>query len=136
MACQEFSQKARREMAELASGLMEDLRAAFAERKLYDKNLFASFNVEVSLQEDYEKACLELGHYSGEAFKGSGIKLHLLRRLDPGFGPAASGEIAEVLRDRPILVAETGRQEGRRPPGAASLMEGIARRRKMDIVFI
>jgi hypothetical protein len=135
MACQDFSQKARGEMAELASGLLDDLRAAFAEKKLYDKNLFASFNVEVSLQEDDEKACMELGHWSGEAFKGSGIKLHLIRRLDPGFGPAASGKIAKVLRHRPILVAETGRQEGR-PPDLGSILEGIAKRRKMDIVFI
>jgi hypothetical protein len=135
MACQDFSQKARKEMAELASGLLDDLRAAFANKKLYDKNLFASFNVEVSLQEDDEKASMELGHWSGQAFKGSGIKLHLLRRLDPGFGPAASEKIAEVLRDRPILVAEMGRQEGR-PPDLGSLLESIAKRRKMDIVFI
>jgi hypothetical protein len=135
MACQDFSQESRREMAELAATLLEDLRAAFAEKKLYDKNLFASFNVEVNLQEDDEKACMELGHWSAGAFKGSGIKLHLLRRLDPGFGPAASGKIAKVLRDLPLLVAETGRQEGR-PPDLSSILEGIAKRRKMDIVFI
>jgi hypothetical protein len=135
MACQDFSQNARREMAELAATLLEDLRAAFAEKKLYDKNLFASFNVEVNLREDNEKVCMELGHLSSDAFKGSGIKLHLLRRLDPGFGATASGKIAKVLRDRPILVAETGPQE-RRAADLGSILEDIARRRKMDIVFI
>jgi hypothetical protein len=135
MACQDFSQKARREMAEMASNLLEDLRAAFADKKLYDKNLFASFNVEVNLQEDNEQVCMELGHWSVDSFSGSGIKLHLLRRLDPGFGATASGKIAKVLRDRPILVAETGPQE-RRPPDLGSIMEDIARRQKMDIVFI
>jgi hypothetical protein len=135
MACQDFSQKARREMAEMAANLLEDLRVAFADKKLYDKNLFASFNVEVNLQEDNEQVCMELGHWSADAFCGSGIKLHLLRRLDPGFGVTASGKIAKVLRDRPILMAETGPQEGR-AADLSSILEDIARRRKMDIVFI
>jgi hypothetical protein len=135
MACQDFSQKARRGMGELASSLLEDLQAAFADKKLYDRNLFASFDVEVNLKEENKHVCMELGHWSSDAFSGSGIKLHLLRRLDPGFSPEASGEIAKVLRDQPILVVEKGPQE-RSPPDLESTLEGIARRRKMDIVFI
>jgi hypothetical protein len=135
MACQDFSQKARREMAEQAAGFLEDLRTAFADKKLYDKGLFASFPVEVNLQEETDKACMELGHWYDGAFKGSGIKLHLLRRLDPGFGATASEKIAEAQREGPILVAEIGPEE-RRPPDLSSILEGIARKRKMDIVFI
>jgi hypothetical protein len=135
MACQDYSQKAQREMAELGALLLEDLRAAFAEKKLYDKKLFASFPVEVALQEENEQVCMELGHWCNDAFNGSGIKLHLLRRLDPGFNTTASGKIAETLREGPILVAETDQDE-RVPPDLVGIMEGIARRRKMDIVFI
>jgi len=135
MACQDFSQNARGEAAELAATLLADLREAFADKKLYDKKLFASFNADVKLQEENGHIFLELGHSSGEAFNGSGIKLHLLRRLDPGFDPAASEKIAKALRNRFILVAETGPQE-RRPSNLAAILEGIAERRKMDIVFI
>jgi hypothetical protein len=135
MACQYFSQNARGEAAELASSLLADLRAAFADRKLYDKKLFASFNADVKLQEEDGHICLELGHWSAGTFNGSGIKLHLLRRLDPGFGPAASEKIAKALSSQSILVAEMGPQE-RQPPNLATALKGIAERRKMDIVFI
>jgi hypothetical protein len=135
MACQYFSQKARREAAEMAAALLADLRAAFSDTKLYDKKLFASFNADVELHEENGHICLELGHWSGGTFNGSSIKLHLLRRLDPGFGPEASEKIAKALRNQSTLVAERGPQE-RQPPNLAATLEGIAERRKMDIVFI
>jgi len=113
----------------------EDLAPAFAERKLYDRNRFTSCNVVFRVTQDTGKVCVEFGHKSGEEFIGSDLKLYILRRLDPGFG-ADSARIAEAMKkDRPVIIVKAS-QQIRRLLDVDYVLEWIAEKRKMDIVYL
>ena len=134
--CTDYSQDAQRELSDLVNCVLEeDLRPAFVERRLYDRNLFASYSVAFRVQKDNGNACIEFGHKSGEEFVGSDIKLHFLRRLDPGLGPAASERIAKSMKRRSAMVVEAS-QQTRRMLDIDYVLEWIAKKRKMDIVYL
>jgi hypothetical protein len=135
--CTNYSRDAQKDLSDIVNSILEeDLRPAFVERKLYDRNLFASYSVAFRVQKDCGNVCIEFGHKSGETFVGSDIKLHFLRRLNPGFGPGASKRIAEAMKNNnPTMVVEASLQT-RRMLDVDYVLEWIAKKRKMDIVYL
>ncbi len=134
--CTNYSQEAQKELSELANSILEeDLRPAFIERKLYDKNSFASHSVAFRVKKDNGNVCIEFGHKSGERFVESDLKIRFVRRLDPGFGPADSKRVAEAMKDGLAMVIEAG-QQTRRMLDVDYVLEWIAKKRKMNIVYL
>jgi hypothetical protein len=134
--CTGYSQEAQKSLYDLASAILEeDLRPAFVERRLYDRNFFASYSIAFRVQKENGNVCIEFGHRSGETFIGSDIKLHFLRRLNPGFGPAASKVIDEAMKKGPTMVVEASLQT-RRMLDVDYVLEWIVKKRKMDIVYL
>jgi hypothetical protein len=134
--CTDHSQDAQIGLYDLANSVLEeDLRPAFAERRLYDRNLFASYSVAFRVLKGNGNVCIEFGHESGEEFVGSDIKLHFIRRLDPGLGPAASEMVAGVMKSGLAMAVEAS-QQTRRMLDIDYVLEWIAKKRKMDIVYL
>lgn len=134
--CTDYSKNAQKGLYDLVNSVLEeDLRPAFVERRLYDRNLFASYSVAFRVQMDNGNACIEFGHKSGEKFVGSDIKLHFIRRLNPGLGPAASERISGSLKNGSAMVVEAS-QQTRRMLDIDYVLEWIAKKRKMDIVYL
>ncbi len=133
--CPEYSRSAQEELFALANTILEeDLRPAFAERKLYDRSKFASYRVAFRLEKSNGNVCIEFGRMTKEGFVSGEIKLFILRRLDPGFG-AASQKIAETISVGPVMVVG-GSLQTRRPLDIDYVLEWIAKKRKMDIVYL
>lgn len=134
--CPQYSSQASHELIALGTAIMEeDLRPAFQERKLYDRSKFASYTVAFRLQSSPGNVCIELGHSTDDGFACSDIKLHILRRLDPGLGAVASQKIAEVMKSSPIIVVQSS-QQTRRQLDIDYVLEWIAEKRKMDLVYL
>jgi hypothetical protein len=134
--CSQYSCQASRDLAALGTAIMEeDLRPGFQERKLYDRSKFASYNVAFRLQTSPGKVCIELGHRTNEGFACSDIKLYIIRRLDPGFGAAASQKIFEAMKSGPIMAIQSSLQT-RRQLDIDYMLDWIAKKRKMDIVYL
>ncbi|MDD4651418.1 MAG: hypothetical protein PHQ34_04230 [Methanothrix sp.] len=134
--CPQYSSQASQDLIALGTAIMEeDLRPAFQERKLYDRSKFASYTVAFRLQSLPGNVCIELGHRTDEGFACSDIRLYILRRLDPGFGAVASQKIAEAMKSSPIIVVQSG-QQTRRQLDIDYVLEWIAEKRKMDIVYL
>jgi len=135
-ACVQYSCQASRELADLGNAIIEeDLRPAFQERKLYDRSKFASYSVAFRLESYPGKVCIKLGHRTDEGFACGDISLYILRRLDPGFGAAESQKISEAMKEDPIIVVKAGMQT-RRQLDIDYVLEWIAKKRKMDIVYL
>jgi len=135
-SCDNYSQKAQKELMETASSILdEDLKPAFAERRLYDRNLFANYSVDFQITADTGKVCIDLGHKFKGRFEPGGIRLCLVRRLDPGFGSEASQKIASIMKGRPLIMIEASVQT-RRLLDIDYVLEWIAQKRKMDIVYL
>ncbi|OPY53867.1 MAG: hypothetical protein A4E48_00487 [Methanosaeta sp. PtaU1.Bin060] len=133
--CPEYSSSSQEELFALANTILEeDLRPAFAERKLYDRSKFASYSVSFCLEKSNGNVCIEFGRMTKEGFLGGDIKLYLVRRLDPGFG-AASQKIADAIKSGPVMVVDASLQT-RRPLDIDYVLEWIAKKRKMDIVYL
>ncbi len=134
--CTDYSQDVQKGLYDQVNSVLEeDLRPAFVERRMYDRNLFASYSVAFRVQKDNGSVCIEFGHKSGEEFIGSDIKLRFVRRLDPGLGPAASERIAGSLKKGSAMVVEAS-QQTRRMLDIDYVLEWIAKKRKMDIVYL
>jgi len=134
--CSQYSDKDQEDLANLGRAIMEeDLRPAFSERKLYDRSKFASYSVAFRMLSSPGNVCIEFGHRTDEGFACSDIKLCILRRLDPGFGAAASQKISEAMKTGPIMVVKAGLQT-RRQLDIDYMLEWIAKKRKMDIVYL
>jgi hypothetical protein len=134
--CTEYSRKAQTELAELAASIVEeDLRSALAKRKLYDRKLFASYNLAFRICQDSGKVSIEFGHKSKGEFLPGDARIHLLRRLDPGFGAEVSERIAELMKDGPVMVVEASPQI-RQLLDIDCAVSWIAQKRKMDIVYL
>jgi len=65
----------------------------------------------------------------------SGIKICILRRLDPGFGEDAKKIKSVHKYGRPVMVVMAARQI-RRQMGIDEVLEGIAEKRGMDIAHL
>jgi len=134
--CPLYSQKAQEELEALGKAILEeDLRPAFFERKLYDRSKFASYSVAFRLQPGKGNVCIEFGHMTDEGFACCDLKLYLLKRLDPGFGAEASRKIALAMKSGPVLVVNAGLQT-RKLLDIDYVLEWIAKKRKMDIVYL
>jgi hypothetical protein len=134
--CPQYSSQESQDLIDLGTAIMEeDLRPAFQERKLYDRSKFASYTVAFRLQSSPGNVCIELGHRTDEGFACSDIRLYILRRLDPGFGAVASQKIAEAMKSSPIIVVQSS-QQTRRQLDIDYVLEWIAEKRKMDIVYL
>jgi len=135
-SCLEFSRSAQEELEALAKKIMEeDLRPAFAERKLYDRCKFASYSVGFRLRSLPGCVSIEFGHKTDDGFACCDIKLYVLRRLDPGFDAKSSQKIQEAMSRGQVLVVESGIQT-RRQLDIDYVLEWIAKKRKMDIVYL
>jgi len=78
---------------------------------------------------------VEFGHKSGEEFIGSELRLYVLRRLDPGFGPDCA-RIAEAMKKDRLVIVVKASQQIRRLLDVDYVLEWIAEKRKMDIVYL
>jgi hypothetical protein len=135
-SCMQYTTKARDELEKLATDIIEeDLRPAFRERKLYDRSQFASYNVAFRLQSAPGKVGIEFGHKNDKGFICSDIRLYILMRLDPEFGAEASLKIAQALKRGLVLVVKASAQT-RRQIDIDYMLEWIAKKRKMDIVYL
>jgi len=134
--CPQYSEKDQEDLANLGQAIMEeDLGPAFSERRLYDRNRFASYSVTFHMRSNPGNICIEFGHETEEGFACSDIKLYILRRLDPGFGAADSQKISEAMKSGPIMAVKAGLQT-RRQLDIDCVLECIAKKRKMDIVYL
>ncbi len=134
--CPQYSCAAQEELVNLGRAIMEeDLRPAFNERKLYDRSKFASYSVAFRMLSNPGNVCIEFGHKTDEGFACSDIKLCIVRRLDPGFGAEASQKISEAMSTCPILVVKASLHT-RRQLDIDYVLEWIAKKRKMDIVYL
>ncbi len=134
--CPEHSKEAQKRLLELAESVVEeDLRPALADKKLYDRNAFASYDVDYRIIRDRSMVCIEFGHEDNGDFVESGIKICILRRLDPGFGEDAAKIKAVHKYGRPVMVVMAARQI-RRQMGIDEVLEGIAEKREMDIAYL
>ena len=134
--CQDYSQDAQRELFELAESVVaEDLRPALANKKLYDRNAFASYDVDYRIIQKRSMVCIEFGHEDDGNFVESGIKICILRRLDPGFGKDSAKIKAVQTYGRPVVVVIAARQI-RRQMDIDEVFERIAEKREMDIVYL
>jgi hypothetical protein len=134
--CPVHSRKSQEELVALGKDILEeDLRPAFAERKLYDRSKFASYSVAFRLLPGRGNVCIEFGHITDEGFDCCDLKLYLLKRLDPGFGAEASRKIAEAMKSGHVLVVNASLQT-RRQLDIDYVLEWIAKKRKMDIVYL
>ena len=133
--CQEHSKEAQKRLLELAKSVVEeDLRPALAGKKLYDRNAFASYDVDYRIIPERSMVCIKFGHDDGD-FVESGIKICILRRLDPGFGEDAKKIKSVHKYGRPVMVVMAARQI-RRQMGIDEVLEGIAEKRGMDIAHL
>ncbi|VVB72913.1 Uncharacterised protein [uncultured archaeon] len=134
--CSQYSRQMQEELENVGRTILEeDLCPALSERKLYDRSKFASYNVAFRLLMAPGSVCIEFGHKTDEGFACSDIKLYLLRRLDPGFGAASSQKISEAMSGCPIMVVKASLQT-RRQMDIDYVLEWIAKKRKMDIVYL
>lgn len=134
--CPQYSEKDQEDLANLGRAIMEeDLGPAFRERRLYDRSKFASYSVAFRMLSNPGNVCIEFGHETKEGFACSDIKLYILRRLDPGFGAADTQKISEAMKTGPIMAVKAGLQT-RRQLDIDYVLEWIAKKRKMDIVYL
>jgi hypothetical protein len=135
-SCTQYTRKSQEDLENLAKAIIEeDLKPAFLERKLYDRSLFANYNVDFLLKSGPGKVSIEFGHKTNESFTCSDITLYLLKRLDPGFGAQASQKIAEALKNCLVLVVKAS-PGMRKQQDIDYVLEWIAKKRKMDIVYL
>jgi hypothetical protein len=135
-SCTQYTRKSQEDLENLGNAIIEeDLKPAFRERKLYDRILFANYNVDFRLKSGPGKVSIEFGHKTIERFACSGIELYLLKRLDPGFGEQASRKITEALKNGVVLVVKAS-PGTRKQQDIDYVLEWIAEKRKMDIVYL
>lgn len=135
-SCPHYSRQASESLMDLGKAIMEeDLAPDFKERRLYDRSKFASYRVAFRLLSIPGMVCIQLGHEVDSGFACSDIKIYLLRRLDPGFGAEASQKISQAMKGGPIMVVQSSSQT-RRQLDIDYMLDWIAERRKMDIVYL
>lgn len=134
--CRQFSSQEKEELMKLGQEILdEDLKPGFKDRKLYDRNRFASYSVAFRLLSNPGNICIEFGHFTDGGFTCSDIRLYIIKRLDPGFGEEASRKISEALKRGPVMAVKANMQI-RRQLDIDYVLEYIAKKRKMDIVYL
>jgi len=134
--CSQYSMLDQEHLMNLGRAILEeDLKPAFVERKVYDRAKFATYSLAFRILSQPGNVCIEFGHETNGGFACGDIKICLVRRLDPGFGAEASKKIVEAMRSGPIMAVKSGLQT-RRQMDIDYMLEWIAKKRKMDIVYI
>jgi hypothetical protein len=135
--CMEYSNEVQKELQEMAEAVVEeDLRPGLAGKKLYDRKLFASYDVELRIEPRVgENVSIEFGHKANGDFVESGIWICLLRRLDPELCEHSAKIVTVQNHGQTTMVVMIGRQI-RRQLGVDAILEKIAETRDMDIVYI
>ncbi len=134
--CHQYSCQEREELMKLGQDILEeDLRPGFSDRKLYDRSKFASYSVDFRMLSNPGNICIEFGHLTDGGFTCSDIRLYIIKRLDPGFGEDASRKISEAVKKGPVMALEANLQI-RRQLDIDYVLEWIAKKRKMDIVYL
>lgn len=134
--CVEHSQKAQKEMMDLAKRMVEgDLNPTMADKKLYDRNAFASYDLEFKIKPRIGEICIEFGHQNNGDFVDSGIKICLLKRLDPGYGEQTSSIKAVQKSGQMAMVVMAGRNI-RRQMGLDEILDKVAEKYYMNIVYL
>ena len=134
--CRQFSCQVKEELMKLGQEILdEDLKPGFKDRKLYDRSKFASYSVAFRLLSNPGNICIEFGHLTNGGFAGSDIRLYIMKRLNPGFGEEASRKISEALKRGPVMAVKANMQI-RRQLDIDYVLEYIAKKRKMDIVYL
>jgi hypothetical protein len=135
-SCNEFSMKAQENTDDLVNHILEeDVKPFIANKKLYDRKFFTSFPLAFRVGHKPGKVCIEFGHMIDKIFEPFDATIHLVRRLDPGFGPEDSKKIAEVLKTGPAVVAKCG-QQSRSMLDLDRILKGISEKRKIGTVNI
>jgi len=134
--CFQYSRQETEGLIKLGQEILdEDLKPGFSDRKLYDRSKFASYSVAFRLLSNPGNICIEFGHLNDGGFACSDIKLYIIKRLDPGFGEEASRRISEALKRGPVMAIKANMQI-RRQLDIDYVLEWIAKKRKMDIVYL
>ncbi len=133
--CTAYSKERQILLERLALDLVEELRLLLADKRLYDRQLFACFPIDFQASPHGRRVFIELGHIGDDCFSGSGIRLHLLERLDPGFGPSSSEIGRSLAKGERTLVAEAS-DAARRALDLDRILGLMAERRKMNIVYL
>ena len=134
--CPQYSRQENEELTELAQLILdEDLKPGFSNRKLYDRSKFASYRADFRILSNPGNVCIEFGHATEDGFNCSDIRLFIIKRLDPGFGEEASRKISEALKNGPVMAVKASLQT-RRQLDIDYVLEWIAKKRKMDIVYL
>ncbi|MEA2045531.1 MAG: hypothetical protein U9N48_03265 [Euryarchaeota archaeon] len=135
--CMEYSNEVQKELQETAEAVVEDdLRPGLAGKKLYDRKLFASYDVEFRIKPRVgENVSIEFGHKTNGDFVDSGIRICLLKRLDPELCEHSAKIVTVQNHGRTTMVVMIDRQI-RRQLGVDEILEKIAETRDMDIVYI
>ncbi|MGB3944747.1 MAG: hypothetical protein WBK88_08160 [Methanothrix sp.] len=134
--CAEYSRVAQTILLEMAGCVVEeDLRPALAGKKIYDRNAFASYDVDYMTILERGRVCIEFGHQVEGGFIESGITVCILSRIDPGLGEDSTKIKAVQTYGRPVMVVLASRHV-RRQMDIDEVLIGIAEKRGMDIVFL
>jgi hypothetical protein len=134
--CPQYSCQEKEDLTRLGQDIIEeDLKPVFSERKLYDRHKFASYSVAFRLLSNPGNVCIEFGHLTDGGFASSDIRMYIIKRLDPGFGEEASRKISAALKKGPVLALKANMQI-RRQLDIDYVLEWIAKKRKMDIVYL
>lgn len=135
-SCPQFSRQDKEELMKLGQEILdEDLMPGFSDRKLYDRSKFASYSVDFRLISNPGNICIEFGHLTDGGFACGDIRLYIIKRLDPGFGEEASRKISGALKKGPVMALKANMQI-RRQLDIDYVLEWIAKKRKMDIVYL
>ncbi|MBN1323168.1 MAG: hypothetical protein JW986_04100 [Methanotrichaceae archaeon] len=133
--CTAYSKERQIHLERLALDLVEELHSLLVDKKLYDRRTFACFPIDFQATPHGRGVFIELGHTGEDGFSGSGIRLHLLERLDPGFGPFSSEIERSLAKGESTLVAEAS-NAARRALDLDRILGRMAERRKMNIVYL
>jgi hypothetical protein len=133
--CMKYSEESKQELLKLADAIVkEHLQPYLEDKKLYDPREFTSYDLEFDVKPSCGMVCIEFGHSGNGKFVGGDIKLYLLKRLDPGLGDKTKKIIEKFQKNKPIIVVNAS-QKMRRSMDLDDVLENIAKKRDMDLVY-
>lgn len=131
--CNKYSSEIQESMKILANSIVEDLKSFVEAKKLYDRKLFASFPIDLRVICEPGKACIEFGHIINDLFEPFDVRIYLVKRLDPGFGPKNAQSLAESLKAGSPIAVECS-QQSRTMLDLDNILKDISAKHKLNIV--
>ncbi|MCJ7443754.1 MAG: hypothetical protein MUO26_04360 [Methanotrichaceae archaeon] len=133
--CNKYSSETQESMKVLANSIIEDLEPFVEVKTLYDRRHFASFSIDLRMICEPGKVCIEFGHKINDLFEPFGVIIHLVKRLDPGFGPENARRLAESLKTGSTIAVECS-QQSRSMLDLDNILKDISAKHKLNIVYI